>query len=70
MKRKQHSTEEIIRILRQVDEDQTGRCGMPRSQHLQSHLSPLETQIRWHGPSLSYFTEYSVALEISLLLRV
>ena len=46
MKRKQYSTEEIIRILRQVDEEQTGRRGMPRSQHLQSHLSPLETQIR------------------------
>ena len=26
MKQKQHSTEEIIRILRQAEADQTGKC--------------------------------------------
>jgi hypothetical protein len=40
MKQKQHSTEEIIRILRRVD--------LLRAQYLQSHLPPLETQIRRH----------------------
>jgi len=46
MKGKTHSTEEIIRILRQADGGETALYCLPGTQHLRADLLSVEEEIR------------------------
>ena len=49
MKGKTHSTEEIIRILRQADGGETALYCVPGTQHLRADLLSVEEEIRRYG---------------------
>jgi putative transposase len=48
MKQKRHTTEEIIRILREADQGKSTEA-ICREQHHHDELSPLEEEVQWDG---------------------
>ena len=50
MKKKRHTVEQIIRILREADSGLRNDEVCLKQQHQSADLLPLEAQIRGHGP--------------------